>query len=130
MPDLGIRLQLLAGQTVPLPVPYPVIDSLREVEVTSGGRDRDGFQLTFALGKDLLLEYSLLLSGTLFTSEKLRKARKSGALECFEPRKGKRFYRGSALTAWLSAAATPAAPAAEAPRRRSERWPFPDEIDS
>jgi hypothetical protein len=65
LPDLGVRLQLLIGPVLPVPVSYPVIDSLREVEVTCGQGERDGFQLTFALGKDSLLDYSLLLSGLL-----------------------------------------------------------------
>jgi hypothetical protein len=63
--DLGVRLQLLVGPTVPLPASYDVVDALRSVEVTSSIGGRDGFQLDFALGKDTLLDYSLLLAGTL-----------------------------------------------------------------
>ncbi len=66
MPDLlGNRLQLAIGATVPLPVPYSVIDALISVEVTNRDRDRDGFQMTFSLGRDSLLDYGLLLSGLL-----------------------------------------------------------------
>ena len=77
-------------------------------------------------------EYTLLLNG-MFTSESLRVARKSEALRYSEPQRGKRFYKGEWLTAWLGASAVPArhvadgVPIAEVPRRRSERWPFPDE---
>jgi hypothetical protein len=65
MPDLGARLQLLIGPTVPLPVPYPVIDSLVSIEITNRDVERDGFQMTFALGKDSILDYGLLMSGLL-----------------------------------------------------------------
>lgn len=63
MPDLGVRLQLFIGPTVPLPAPYPVIDALISLEVTNKDRDRDGFQMTFSLGKDSLIDYGLLLNG-------------------------------------------------------------------
>ncbi len=65
MPDLGVRLQLLLGPTLPLPAPYPVVDALAEVEVENKDREFDGFKLTFTLGKDTLLDYSLLLSGII-----------------------------------------------------------------
>ena len=75
-------------------------------------------------------EYTLLINRQ-FTSEALRKARKSGALRCSEPARGKRFYKGAWLLAWLEASAAPAETVpAEVPRRRFERWPMPDEIDS
>lgn len=63
MPDLGVRLQLFIGPTVPLPAPYPVIDALRSLEVTNRDRERDGFEMRFSLGKDSLLDYGLLLNG-------------------------------------------------------------------
>lgn len=63
MPDLGVRLQLFIGPTVPLPAPYPVMEALTSLEVTNKDRDRDGFQLTFSLGKDSPLDYGLLLNG-------------------------------------------------------------------
>src|SRR5262249_13437461 len=65
MPDLGVRLQLLIGPTVPLPAPYPVMDALVNLEVTNRDQDFDGFKMTFSLGKDSLLDYGLLLSGLL-----------------------------------------------------------------
>jgi hypothetical protein len=63
MPDLGVRLQLLIGPTLPLPAPYAVMDALTSVEVTNRDTDRDGFQISFSLGKDSLLDYGLLLNG-------------------------------------------------------------------
>lgn len=51
MLNLGIRLQLLAGGTIPVPVPYEVVDSLLEVQVTNNDERRDGFELTFSLGR-------------------------------------------------------------------------------
>ncbi|HPE50967.1 MAG TPA: hypothetical protein PLS83_05675 [Methanothrix soehngenii] len=65
MPDLGVRLQLLIGPTVPLPASYSVVDALVEVEVENNDRDFDGFKLTFNLGKDSLLDYGLLQRGEL-----------------------------------------------------------------
>lgn len=65
MPDLGVHLQLLVGPTVPLPAPYPLIDALVDVEVTTRDQEFDGFKMTFSLGKDAVVDYSLLLSGLL-----------------------------------------------------------------
>ena len=65
MADLGIRLQLLIGPTVPLPAPYDVVDALVELTVTNKDRERDGFQMTFTLGKQPLSDYSLLKLGLL-----------------------------------------------------------------
>jgi hypothetical protein len=61
----GARLQLLVGPTVPTPAPYPVMDALVGVEVTNNDRRRDGFQMTFSLGKEPLLDYGLLGEGYL-----------------------------------------------------------------
>src|SRR5262249_7415247 len=76
MPDLvgmlGIRLQLLIGRpNVPLPAPYEVVDALVSLEVTNNDRERDGFQMTFNLGRDSLLEYGLLRSGILDISNRV-----------------------------------------------------------
>jgi hypothetical protein len=65
MADLGIRLQLLIGPTIPVPAPYGVVDALDSVEVTNQDHDRDGFQMTFSIGKDSLLDYGLLAGGLL-----------------------------------------------------------------
>jgi hypothetical protein len=65
MPSLGVRLQLLIGRTVPLPAPYAIVDSLVGLEVANRDSDFDGFRMTFSMGKDALLDYSLLASGVL-----------------------------------------------------------------
>src|SRR6266487_1006344 len=71
MPGPGIRLQLFIGPTVPVPAPYAVMDALVSLEVTTKDQDRDGFQMTFSLGKDTLLDYSLLASGLLNPSSRV-----------------------------------------------------------
>jgi len=65
MSDLGVRLQLLIGPTVPIPAPYAVVDALDSLEVTNQDHERDGFQMSFRLAKDSLLDYGLLSSGLL-----------------------------------------------------------------
>jgi hypothetical protein len=62
---LGVRLVLWMGKTIPLPAPFEVQDSLLKVEVTNDDENGDGFQLTFSLGKDKSMDYSLLRSGVL-----------------------------------------------------------------
>ena len=63
--QLGIRLMLLTGGTVPQPAPPDVVDAISRVEVTSGAETGDGFQITFALGKDQAGNYGLLDNGSL-----------------------------------------------------------------
>ncbi len=62
---LGIRLLLLVGKTVPLPAPVGVSNALVRVEVTNDSEHGDGFQMTFTLGKDTVVDYGLLLGGLL-----------------------------------------------------------------
>jgi phage protein D len=61
--QLGIRLILLVGETVPLPASGEVMNSLSQVEVTNDSETGDGFKITFTLGKDKAADYSLLKSG-------------------------------------------------------------------
>src|SRR5437588_750631 len=56
MLESGIRLQLLIGRTNPEPAPLGVIDALSSLEVTNNDSGRDGFQMTFTLGKYLLTD--------------------------------------------------------------------------
>lgn len=63
--QLGIRLILLLGKTIPLPASYSVSSALVSVEVTNDAEQGDGFQMTFTMGKNLVAEYDLLLSGLL-----------------------------------------------------------------
>lgn len=69
MPDplslLGVHLQIFIGPTLPIPAPYAIVDSLTELTVTNSDQKRDGFQMTFTMSKDGLLDYSVLLNGTL-----------------------------------------------------------------
>ena len=62
---LGVRLVLWLGKTIPHPAPIEVLGSLLRVEVTNDDENGDGFQLTFSLGKDKSMNYSLLQSGVL-----------------------------------------------------------------
>ncbi len=61
----GIRLQLLVGDTVPLPAPYEVTSALQQVEVTSDSGEGDGFQMTFSLARSGLADYGLIQNGTV-----------------------------------------------------------------
>lgn len=62
MLDTGIQMQLWIGPTVPRPAPFEVIDAISSLEVTNNDSGRDGFQISLTLGKDLLVDYSLLLN--------------------------------------------------------------------
>jgi hypothetical protein len=57
-----LYLSLLAGPVEAVPVPKPVIDALTSVEVTESAKGRSGFQLTFTLANDSILQTLLLLS--------------------------------------------------------------------
>jgi hypothetical protein len=66
MPNLGIRLQLLLGAERLVPAPYEVAEALRQLEVQNNDGDRDGFQLTFSLGRrGVTQDYPLLRDGQL-----------------------------------------------------------------
>jgi hypothetical protein len=58
----GVHLTLMIGPAVPLPAPKSVVDALRSVQVTSG-KDKSGFQITFAVGKDSPLQTTMLPAG-------------------------------------------------------------------
>lgn len=58
----GVHLTLLIGPMVPVPAPPMVVDALVSAQVTSG-KDKAGFQLTFAIGKQSLLQNVLLPLG-------------------------------------------------------------------
>lgn len=58
----GIHLTLMIGPALPLPVPKAVMDSLLSVQVTSG-KDKSGFQLSFAVSKSSMLLKTLLPAG-------------------------------------------------------------------
>lgn len=58
----GIHLTLMIGPAVPVPAPQSVVDALVAVQVNNG-KDRSGFQLTFAVSKKSLLLRALLPVG-------------------------------------------------------------------
>ena len=63
MPDLGIHLTLLIGPTVAVPAPPPMVEALRDVEVTHRHDGPSGFQISFEVGRGgpaALIDYELL----------------------------------------------------------------------
>ena len=63
---LGIRLLIWIGKSVPSPAPYEVMNAFRSLEVINDvAETNDGFELTFALGKNKQGDYTLLQSGAL-----------------------------------------------------------------
>lgn len=63
--QLGVRLILWIGATVPTPAPYEVMTALEAVEVANDAETGDGFQLTFGLRKDKSLDFAILTSGVI-----------------------------------------------------------------
>lgn len=63
MLDGNIRLTLLMGPVVAVPVPRAVVEALTSVEVRSAAGEPSGFQLTFAFNNDSPLTTLLLLLG-------------------------------------------------------------------
>ena len=59
----GIILTLKMGKSRLKPVPYEVIMALTGVQVVDNAKERDGFQLSFTLGKRQVKDYNLLQSG-------------------------------------------------------------------
>jgi hypothetical protein len=60
----GLYLTLLAGPMVPLPAPKPLIDALTSVEVEVSATGRSGFQLTFTLADNSILQSFFLLTAS------------------------------------------------------------------
>ena len=58
----GVHLTLMIGPAVPVPAPQPVMDALESVQVTNG-KDKSGFQLTFAVSKNSPLLKTMLPIG-------------------------------------------------------------------
>ncbi|MBF6336853.1 hypothetical protein IU450_13280 [Nocardia abscessus] len=61
----SLRVQLLMGAVVPLPVPRELIDALQSVQVTTSAGQRSGFQLSFAVSKNSIITDTLLPTGLL-----------------------------------------------------------------
>jgi len=62
---LGIRLLLLLGPTVPRPASVDLLRALTRVEVQNNSEQSDGFQLSFAVGRDNPADFSLILGNAL-----------------------------------------------------------------
>jgi hypothetical protein len=63
---LGVRLSVLAGKTIPLPLPEPVISRLRSVKVTETDTQRSAFTLVLDAGRSgplAALDVPLMSSG-------------------------------------------------------------------
>lgn len=58
----GIHLTLMIGPLLPVPAPKVVIDAVQSVQVTSG-KDKAGFQVTFAVSKKSPLLTTMLPAG-------------------------------------------------------------------
>jgi len=58
----GLHLTLMIGPALPVPAPKIVVDALTTVQVNSG-KDKSGFQLTFAVSKKSKLLTTLLPAG-------------------------------------------------------------------
>lgn len=59
----GFYLSLYLGPVLPIPAPQPVIDALTAAQVTVTAGQASGFQLTFALSKQSILNTVLLPTG-------------------------------------------------------------------
>jgi hypothetical protein len=59
-----LYLTLMAGPVIALPVPKPLIDALVSAEVTEAATGRSGFQLTFTLADDSILQTFFLLAAS------------------------------------------------------------------
>lgn len=58
----SLYLTLLVGPMVPLPAPKPVIDALTSITVTTSATGRSGFQLSFTLADQSILQALFLLA--------------------------------------------------------------------
>jgi hypothetical protein len=64
---LGVRMTLWLGPALAAPAPLPIVEALTGVEVTLNSEGRDGFQLTFSLGRGPadIVDYPLLANPLL-----------------------------------------------------------------
>jgi hypothetical protein len=64
MPDIApIQLTLLMGPLIPVPVPQPVTDAILSAQITVAAGQRSGFQLSFDLSKNGIINQTLLPAG-------------------------------------------------------------------
>ncbi len=57
---LGIRLFLMIGKVIPIPVPSDLMLNIDRIEIQNDPLQANGFQISFRVSKNLLGEYSLL----------------------------------------------------------------------
>jgi hypothetical protein len=62
--QLGVRMVLLVGGTVPLPASHDVMRAISRVQVTSDADGEDGFQITMRVGRDGPTDFGLVGGGT------------------------------------------------------------------
>ncbi|MGW8375356.1 hypothetical protein [Streptomyces sp. ODS28] len=65
MAEGPLLLTLLMGRKIAVPVPAPITDALRSVQVTTTAGQASGFQLTFAVSKPSVIDRVLLPTGLL-----------------------------------------------------------------
>jgi len=66
MLNSGIRLQLLIGDTIPVPASYEVIKAIVDLEIRNETNQMDSFKITFTLGRERSAnDFGLLRSGLL-----------------------------------------------------------------
>lgn len=58
----GIHLTLMIGPVLPVPAPKAVVDAVQSVQITNG-KDKSGFQISFAVGKTSPLLTTMLPAG-------------------------------------------------------------------
>jgi len=58
----GIHLTLMIGPVLPVPAPKAVVDAVQSVQITNG-KDKSGFQISFAVGKSSPLLTTMLPAG-------------------------------------------------------------------
>src|SRR5262245_42759362 len=71
---------MLVGDTVPLPAPYGLMSAIENITVTNDAQGGDGFQMTFKLAKDTVVEYGILLQGLVAPFKRVVLAVVLGAL--------------------------------------------------
>lgn len=59
----GFYLTLLMGPLIPVPALKPVIEALKDVQITTNAGQRSGFQISFTLSKESMLNSTLLPAG-------------------------------------------------------------------
>jgi len=59
----GVHIELLMGVVVATPVPAELVDAIKSIQVTENDTSQSGFQISFAAGKESLIQRELLPLG-------------------------------------------------------------------